>query len=129
VVEAALDSGSLITARLAAEQGRDVFAIPGSIHSPLSRGCHALLKDGAKLVESAQDVLEELGVAVTPETRSGEPGSGHDLLDKMGFDPCDIDALIVRSGLTAEIVSAILLQLELEGKIAGLPGGLYQRVR
>jgi DNA processing protein len=129
VVEAALDSGSLITARLAAEQGREVLAIPGSIHSPLSRGCHALIKQGAKLVESAQDVLEELGAPVAPETRSPEPSEGHDLLDKMGFDPCDIDGLIARSGLTAEIVSSILLQLELEGKVAGLPGGLYQRVR
>ncbi len=129
VVEATLDSGSLITARLAAEQGREVLAIPGSIHSPLSRGCHSLIKQGAKLVESAQDVLEELGVAGVPETRSQEPSAGHDLLDKMGFDPCDIDGLIARSGLTAEIVSAILLQLELEGKVAGLPGGLYQRVR
>ncbi len=129
VVEATLDSGSLITARLAAEQGREVLAIPGSIHSPLSRGCHSLIKQGAKLVESAQDVLEELGVAGVPETRSREPSAGHDLLDKMGFDPCDIDGLIARSGLTAEIVSAILLQLELEGKVAGLPGGLYQRVR
>ncbi len=129
VVEAALDSGSLITARLAAEQGREVFAIPGSIHSPISRGCHALIKQGAKLVESAQDVLEELGMAAAPETRSAEPSAGHDLLDKMGFDPCDIDGLIARSGLTAEIVSAILLQLELEGNVASLPGGLYQRVR
>ena len=106
-----------------------MLAIPGSIHSPLSRGCHALIKQGAKLVESAQDVLEELGVAVAPETRSPEPSEGHDLLDKMGFDPCDIDGLIARSGLTAEIVSSILLQLELEGKVAGLPGGLYQRIR
>src|SRR2546422_970284 len=129
VVEATLDSGSLITARLAAEQGREVLAIPGSIHSPLSRGYHALIMQGAKLVESAQDVLEELGAAGAPETRSPEPSGGHDLLDKMGFDPCDIDGLITRSGLTAEIVSAILLQLELEGKVAGLPGGLYQRVR
>ena len=129
IVEAALDSGSLITARFAAEQGREVLAIPGSIHSPLSRGCHALIKQGAKLVESAQDVLEELGVAAATGTRAPEPGEGHDLLDKMGFDPCDIDGLIARSGLTAEIVSSILLQLELEGKIAGLPGGLYQRVR
>ena len=129
VVEATLDSGSLITARLAAEQGREVLAIPGSIHSPLSRGCHSLIKQGAKLVETAQDVLEELGVAGVPETRLPEPSAGHDLLDKMGFDPCDIDGLIARSGLTAEIVSAILLQLELEGKVAGLPGGLYQRVR
>jgi DNA processing protein len=128
VVEAALDSGSLITARLAAEQGREVLAIPGSIHSPLSRGCHALIKQGAKLVESAQDVLEELGAARVPDTTPSGPASGHDLLDKMGFDPCHIDELIACSGLTAEVVSAILLQLELEGKIASLPGGLYQRI-
>ncbi len=128
VVEAALDSGSLITARLAAEQGREVFAIPGSIHSPLSKGCHALIKQGAKLVEAAQDVLEELGAAWAPAPRSVESETGHDLLDKMGFDPCDIDSLISRSGLTTEVVSAILLELELEGRIASLPGGLYQRI-
>ena len=129
VVEAALDSGSLITARIAADQGREVFAIPGSIHSPLSKGCHALIKQGAKLVESAQDVLEELGVP----TRSavGAPAGTADdgLLESMGFDPCDIDELCGRSGLPAEAVSAMLLKLELDGKIAGLPGGLYQRIR
>jgi DNA processing protein len=129
VIEAALDSGSLITARLAAEQGREVFAIPGSIHSPLSKGCHALIKQGAKLVESAQDVLEELGVAATTAANPQDPGTDHHLLADMGFDPCDIDSLIARSGLTTEVVSAILLQLELEGKIASLPGGLYQRIR
>jgi len=128
VVEAALDSGSLITARLAAEQGREVLAIPGSIHSPLSKGCHALIKQGAKLVESAQDVLEELGGARAPDPTPSGSGASHDLLDKMGFDPLDIDELIARSGLTTEVVSAILLQLELEGKIASLPGGLYQRI-
>ena len=80
-------------------------------------------------LEVNPDVLEELGAAVAPETRSPEPGEGHDLLDKMGFDLCDIDGLMARSGLTAEIVSSILLQLELEGKVAGLPGGLYQRIR
>jgi DNA processing protein len=129
VVEAAVDSGSLITARFAADQGREVFAIPGSIHSPLSRGCHALIKQGAKLVESAQDVLDELGIlARRPENRP-EAGESDDLLEKMGFDPCDIDELIVRSGLPAETVSAALLKLELDGRIAGLPGGLYQRIR
>jgi DNA processing protein len=128
VVEAALDSGSLITARLAAEQGREVFAIPGSIHSPLTKGCHALIKQGAKLVETAQDVLEELGSAGTLPSRSAEPGASRDLLDKMGFDPCDIDSLIARTGLATEVISAILLELELEGRIAGLPGGLYQRI-
>jgi len=129
VVEAALDSGSLITARLAADQGREVFAIPGSIHSPVSKGCHALLKQGAKLVESAQDVLEELGVSIrrAAAAPAGDAGSG--LLESMGFDPCDIDELCGRSGLPAEAVSAMLLKLELDGKIAGLPGGLYQRIR
>jgi DNA processing protein len=129
VVEAALESGSLITARLAADQGREVFAIPGSIHSPLSKGCHALIKQGAKLVESAQDVLEELGVSSRAAPRAPESGAGHELLDKMGFDPCDIDELVGRSGLPAEVVSATLLRLELDGRIASLPGGLYQRIR
>jgi DNA processing protein len=131
VVEAAFPSGSLITARLAAEQGRDVFAIPGSIHSPLSRGCHALIKQGAKLVESAQDVLDELQGIFSPAAQSApSPNAGHDhdLLRHMGFDPCDIDTLIRRSGLTVEVVSAMLLQLELEGKVGSLSGGLYQRV-
>jgi DNA processing protein len=129
VVEAAVDSGSLITARLAADQGREVFAIPGSIHSPLSKGCHALIKQGAKLVESAEDVLEELGIAAHAPEKTVESGAGHELLEKMGFDPCDIDELIARSGLPVETISAALLELELDGKIAGLPGGLYQRVR
>jgi len=128
VVEAALASGSLITARLAAEQGRDVFAIPGSIHSPHSKGCHALIKQGAKLVESAQDVLQELGVAGTfaAPDRGGPAASG--LLAHLGYDVCDIDTLCARSGLTAGVVSAMLLQLELDGKVASLPGGQYQRV-
>ena len=129
VVEAALDSGSLITARLAADQGREVFAIPGSIHSPLSKGCHALIKQGAKLVESAQDVLEELGVATIAAAAAKETAADEGLLEDMGFDPCDIDQLTDRSGLPVEAVSAMLLKLELEGKIASLPGGLYQRIR
>ena len=129
VVEAALDSGSLITARLAVDQGREVFAIPGSIHSPLSKGCHALIKQGAKLVESAQDVLEELGISARAAASAPEGGPGDELLEKMGFDPCDIDELIGRSGLPVEVVSAALLKLELDGRIAGLPGGLYQRIR
>jgi DNA processing protein len=129
VVEAAFPSGSLITARLAAEQGRDVFAIPGSIHSPLSKGCHALIKQGAKLVESAQDMLDELQGITSPAVHpSAAPDAGHDLLRHMGFDPCDIDTLVGRSGLTAEVISAMLLQLELEGKVGSLSGGLYQRV-
>jgi DNA processing protein len=127
VVEAATASGSLITARLAAEQGREVFAIPGSIHSPVSRGCHALIRQGAKLVESAADVLEELGGSLAQPVRNTSAPEGGVLLH-IGFDPCNIDDVVARSGLTAETVSAMLLQLELEGKVAALPGGLYQRL-
>ena len=128
VVEAAMDSGSLITARLAGEQGRDLFAIPGSIHSPLSKGCHALIKQGAKLVESAADVLSELRVDA-PSARVAPPPARDDtgLLSWLGHDPCSIDVLVQRSGLTADVVSAMLLQLELEGRVASLPGGRYQR--
>ncbi|MBE0621333.1 MAG: DNA-protecting protein DprA [Burkholderiales bacterium] len=127
VVEAALASGSLITARLAAEQGRDVFAIPGSIHSPHSKGCHALIKQGAKLVESAQDLLQELGVAGLAAPTAAAAPAAAGLLAQLGYDPCDIDTLCARSGLTADVVSAMLLQLELDGKVASLPGGQYQR--
>lgn len=128
VVEAALASGSLITARLAAEQGREVFAIPGSIHSPHAKGCHALIKQGAKLVESAQDLLQELGMQglAAPPATADPAVTG--VLAHLGYDLCNIDALCARSGLTAHAVSAMLLQLELEGKIASLPGGLYQRI-
>lgn len=131
VVEAALASGSLITARAAAEQGREVFAIPGSIHSPLSKGCHALIKSGAKLVETAEDVLAELagfrpsGYASTQQmSQSADTG----LLAHMGHDPVDVDALCARAGMSAEQVSSELLKLELDGRIAALPGGLYQRL-
>ncbi len=131
VVEAALQSGSLITARFANEAGRDVFAIPGSIHSPQSRGCHALIKQGAKLVETAQDILEELrlpGTAVA--ATSDEPRVQTDadpLLAALGFDPVTLDALAARTGLGAAEVSTRLLGLELDGLIARLPGQLYQR--
>ena len=128
VVEAALASGSLITARLAAEQGREVFAIPGSIHSPLARGCHSLIKQGAKLVESAQDVLEELGIAAVSVALPNPSLASDGILRHMGFDPCSVDTLVLRSGLTAETISAMLLALELEGKVSSLPGGLYQRI-
>ncbi len=127
VVEAAVGSGSLITARLATEQGREVFAIPGSIHSPLSKGCHALIKQGAKLVDTAEDVMSELGnwrYASTLPARA--PAIG--LLQHMGFDPVDIDALCARAGLPAEAVAAELLRLELDGLVATLPGGRYQRL-
>jgi DNA processing protein len=128
VVEAALASGSLITARLAAEQGREVFAIPGSIHSPHAKGCHALIKQGAKLVESAQDLLQELGMKGLAAPPAAADPAVTGLLAHLGYDPCDIDTLCARSGLTADAVSAMLLQLELEGKVASLPGGLYQRI-
>ena len=126
VVEASLQSGSLITARMALEQGREVFAIPGSIHSPQSKGCHSLIKQGAKLAESAQDILEELGFA----SRAVKVGvtTEHPLLTQLGFDAVDIETLAQRSGLTIAELSAILLQLELDGAVATLPGGLYQRI-
>ncbi len=134
VVEAALASGSLITARAAVEQGREVFAIPGSIHSPLSKGCHALIKQGAKLIESAEDVLAELGVvcggAAAPAGGGSPARSDADkpFLAHMGFDPMNVDSLCARSGLSAEQVSSELLRLELDGRVAVLPGGLYQRL-
>ena len=128
VVEAAIASGSLITARLAAEQGREVFAIPGSIHSPLSKGCHKLIKQGAKLVESAQDVLEEFGAAALPPIGPNSSGVSDGFLQHMGYDPCTVDSLVRRTGLTAEAISAMLLTLELEGRVSSLPGGAYQRI-
>ena len=133
VVEAALQSGSLITARYALEQGRDVFAVPGSIHSPLSKGCHQLIKQGAKLVESSQDILEELGAAVrVRETTAGgdeEAVQETPVLAALGYDPIDLDTLCERSGLTPDSASAMLLTLELEGVVSRLPGGKFQRVR
>ncbi len=133
VVEAALQSGSLITARLAAEQGKEVFAIPGSIHSPQSRGCHALIKQGAKLVELAQDVLEELhlsqaGTAPSlPQSPDDEPAAETPLLSALGFDAVSLDALQARTGLNTPQLQAQLLELELNGQVARLPGGLFQR--
>lgn len=131
VVEAAKQSGSLITARLAVETGREVFAIPGSIHSPQSKGCHALIKQGAKLVESAQDILEELRWEniVNPARLPPVPEAENDpLLVALGRDPCDLDTLAERSGLPAATLLARLLPLELEGRVAPLPGGRYQRL-
>lgn len=174
VVEAALKSGSLITARLANEQGREVFAIPGSIHAPQSRGCHALIRQGAKLVETAQDIIEEIAAAhgqppapplrgasrklpaaaarptpargpssrdaaprgegpqqgaltlpATPATASG--AEDHPLLQAMGYDPTGLDALSARTGLDAATLQVQLLELELDGLVAPLPGGLFQR--
>lgn len=132
VVEAATESGSLITARLAGEQGREVFAIPGSIHSPQSRGCHKLIKQGAKLVDSVQDILDEIDWENSEDSSaafSDEPiPPADDLLQLMGFDPCSIDELAIRSGLTIEVLSAKLLTFELSGYLASLPGGRYQRL-
>lgn len=129
VVEAALNSGSLITARLALEQGREVMAIPGSIHSPLAKGCHALIKQGAKLVECAQDIVEALAWPVMPPPApTGADTESEPLLQQLGFDPMSLDELAARSGLTVEALSAKLLTLELEGRIAQLPGGRYQRL-
>jgi DNA processing protein len=131
VVEAATDSGSLITARLAAEQGREVFAIPGSIHSPLAKGSHALIKQGAKLVESARDILEELRLPAPCSADAPAPEAdarARRLLDALGHDPCDLDTLAARCGLAASELAALLTQLELSGHAAALPGGLFQRV-
>ena len=141
VVEAALKSGSLITARLAIEQGKDVFAIPGSIHATQAKGCHALIKHGAKLVESAQDILEEwLPGTLFAASSSGTaapsdpgqipaddtpPGS---LLAALGFDPVGLDALLARTGLPTANLQAQLMALEIDGQVARLPGGLFQRL-
>lgn len=144
VVEANLQSGSLITARLAAEQGRDVFAIPGSIHSPLSKGCHQLIKDGAKLVDDIQDIASELAShlsAFSMASTSKDPGGNKTLelepkllpeqqrlLESMGYDPVNFDELLNRSGLTSEALSAMLLVLDLAGKVTSLPGGRFQQI-
>jgi DNA processing protein len=153
VVEAAVRSGSLITARLAAEQGKDVFAIPGSIHSTLSKGCHLLIKQGAKLVECAQDVMEELQYPIaaplaaarpvpkrakktTATTPNAEASShfeanvapDHALIEAMGHDPVSLDALIARTGMDAATLQARLFELEMASQVTRLPGGLYQRL-
>jgi len=142
VVEATLQSGSLITARLAGDQGREVFAIPGSIHNPMAKGCHQLIRQGAKLVDSAEDILSELGplAAVTPHLSQLDVANHPDslvflepqldkeykiLLDALGFEPLGVDQLVMRSGLKADAVASMLLMLELEGRIASFPGGLY----
>ena len=134
VVEAALASGSLITARLAVEQGKEVFAIPGSIHSPQSRGCHALIRQGAKLVESVQDIFEELNPgAAVPDGAAAAATDDDDaepqgLLARMGHDPVSLDALGARTGKGAAELQVELLELELDGQVARLPGGLFQRM-
>ena len=142
VVEATRRSGSLITARLAAEYGREVFAMPGSIHSPLARGCHRLIKDGAKLVEDASDILVELAAILQLErgheseseiiddshgTITEQPGYS-ELLRAMDFEPCRLDDISTRTGLTTAELSSMLLLLELEGFVEALPGGLYSRL-
>jgi len=129
VVEAAVSSGSLITARYANEQGKEVFAIPGSIHSTVAKGCHALIRDGAKLVDSVEHILEELQWSKGAPREPAHDAEAHPLLDVLGYDPCDVDTLVARSGLDAGTLSATLTRLELEGAVAALPGGRYQRVR
>ena len=142
VVEAAQHSGSLITARSAGEQGREVFAIPGSIKNPLTRGCHELIKQGAKLTETAHDILTELdfsaffapgGERSVGRFKGAPPTAGMDneqkiLLDALGFDPADLDGLVVRTGFKPEAVSSMMLILELEGYVQAAPGGRYSRV-
>jgi DNA processing protein len=142
VVEAARRSGSLITARLAGDHNRELFAVPGSIHNPLSRGCHELIRQGAKLTETAADILSELNFSAFFERgrrASGRPDSAAELesgmdkehkilLDALGFDPADLDMLIVRTGFKAEAVSSMMLILELEGHVQAAPGGRYSRV-
>ncbi|HAJ72291.1 MAG TPA: DNA-protecting protein DprA [Methylophilaceae bacterium] len=140
VVEANIDSGSLITARLAAEQGRDVFAIPGSIHSPVTKGCHLLIKQGAKLVESTEDILNEISPellknhvksispnGLIPEWTNPAP-EVNTVLTSMGFDPIDFDSLMTKTNLTASALSTMLTLLELDGKLTNLQGGKYQRL-
>ena len=140
VVEAANRSGSLITARLASEQGREVFAIPGSIHNPMARGCHRLLREGAKLVESAADILEELAPLLKLELPAAEPATDtvsaaptedpeyRLLLNSLDFAPTSVDSLVERTGLTPDVVSSMLLMLELQGHVEASPGGGYSRV-
>ena len=130
VVEAAPESGSLITARLAGEQGREVFAIPGSIHSPVARGCHKLIKQGAKLVETANDVLEELGNFDTLTKPAEEISQNLEdpVLTALGHAPCSLDDLVEYTGQSADQLLPELLMLELSGQIATLPGNRYQRL-
>lgn len=130
-----MESGSLITARMAVEQGREVFAIPGSIHSPVAKGCHQLIKNGAKLVESTEDIVEELknllpsisplGLMGESSQNSSEPNA---VLACMGFDAINFETILTASGLTTEALSAMLMVMELEGKITTLSGGKYQRL-
>jgi DNA processing protein len=149
VVEAAQKSGSLITARLAGEQNREVFAIPGSIHNPLARGCHQLIRQGAKLVETGQDIMEEMASVIEIDSLSNtvittqlpaidaNQGNSQDelddeylqLLDQMGFDPVPIDELVIKTGFTTESISAMLLMLELQNYVASTGSGTYMRLK
>lgn len=142
VVEATLKSGSLITAQRALEQNREVFAIPGSIHNPLAKGCHALIRQGAKLVEKADDILEELGTQLggaTPVPLSSHPEPGRQaepldaqyqsLLAAMGHDPVSADQLIARTGFAPAEVASMILLLEMAGHVSSVPGGLYARAQ
>ena len=133
VVEAALGSGSLITARCAGEQGREVFAIPGSIHSPMSKGCHKLIREGAKLVETARDVLDELGLQATiepaPPANAKESGPRAQVLRALGFDPATPDELVSRLAWPVERVMTHLLELEMSGTIARMQSGRFQRLQ
>ena len=134
VVEANLQSGSLITARLAVEAGREVFAMPGSIHAPQAKGCHALIKQGAKLVETAQDVLDELDLAASPAGPAAPapaveaPSPADPILEALGHDPMGLDELVARTGRSAADLSAGLLELELAGQVERLPGQRFQRL-
>jgi DNA processing protein len=142
VVEAARRSGSLITARFAVEHNRELFAIPGSIHNPLSRGCHELIRNGARLTETTADILTELnfsgfglgakspgsGTFPPPDCASGMDKGHKILLDALGFDPTDLDSLVVRTGWEPQTVSSMMLILELEGHVQASPGGRYSRV-
>lgn len=133
VIEANLQSGSQITARLAAEQGREVFAIPGSIHSPMSKGCHQLIKQGAKLVDCIQDITDELKIAPASkrapiETNADAASAEHPILKLMGFDPITLENLVSLTDLTVSEVSSMLMLLELEGSVASLAGGKYQKI-
>jgi DNA processing protein len=138
VIEAAERSGSLITARRALDAGRGVFAVPGSIHSPVSRGCHQLIRDGATLVGQADDVMSELSISFRKEQLSGVPAAApaeaaldkeyEMLLDALGFEPATIDSLVARTELPSESIASMLLILELDGRVATLPGGRYGRI-
>ena len=140
VVEAAVRSGSLITARFAMEHGREVFAIPGSIHNPLARGCHGLIRQGAKLVETSDDILEEVGPLLSlpvprpqksieeDDSCGGELGEDYVLLlENVDYDPTPVDLLVERTRLTPQVVSSMLLQLELGGYVSSISGGRYTR--